>query len=301
MTTDGTLVEDQSATEGNEGATPSPAPTGDEGSGSPTPAPSSDENTPSWRDIMSGGDPDIAKELERYADPGAFHKSFKDTQTALNNPYRVKIPDEKSTDEERAAFARLQQIPESPDGYKIELSQELSDHEFSDADQEILADLTKELHADGGLLAHPKVVNAIHNAYAKISEDLSARNMATVQAKKEEGLSVLRSEWGSDFEANKSYASGAAERFGGKDFLQIQLADGSRIGDNPTVIKALAAIGRETMEDHVFLEAGKFGGDPRETLEAEKAKILELFKNGDLKAYDAKQARLNEINRALAS
>lgn len=256
-------------------------------------------DVPDWRAIIAGEDTKALDKLKRFTDPKAFLTSYENTQKALNDPFRVKVPDEKSSDEERAVWARLQKIPDDPSKYEVKLD---GDYKLSDDDKEILAPLVKELHAEGGVLAHPKVINAIHNAYAKISEELAAAQAAKAIEFHQTNTEALKKEWGPDYASNVSYAERLVEKYAGEDkqFLKLQMADGTRLGDHPEVVKMFASLGRELLDDHVFVEASRGGADGLQTLEAEKKGIMDLWAKGDMKGYAAKGPRLQEINAALA-
>ena len=83
-----------------------PAPAGP----NPTPAANPNEPAPSegdWRSQLAGGDEKRLKALERYADPAAYDKAFRDTQAALRDGGRVKIPGADATPEEMATACWL--------------------------------------------------------------------------------------------------------------------------------------------------------------------------------------------------
>src|SRR5215211_7184327 len=114
------------AVDGAAGAAPSPAATGAAGQDqppqanktplrgplavAPSPQPPSAGATgeaaaswpENWREAAAGGDADVAKRLERYADPAALAKALVETQNTLRNKGKIEAPGENATDAEKA-------------------------------------------------------------------------------------------------------------------------------------------------------------------------------------------------------
>jgi hypothetical protein len=79
----------------------------------------------------------------------------------------------------------------------------------------------------------------------------------------------------------------------------MQFVDGSLLGDNMDFLQAFAKVGRLTMEDPIFLEAGRNGADPGKALTQEKADLLALRVTNRAKYNSPEvQNRLAEIYSA---
>lgn len=237
---------------------------------------------------MAKGDEKRAKELERYTDISDVGSALFEARRALSEGGRVKPPGEKSTPEEVAAFHKAIGVPEKPDGYKI-TAKPPEGLELGDVDKKVLSDVVTRLHATGATNA---TVNAAHEFYYAAMEEAEASKIAMAEAKKQETLGVLRNTWGRDFDLNVQLADAfVSEKFGKRaaEIMQMQLMDGSRIGDNLEFMEAFAKAGRERAEDPLFIQSLNKGADPK-SLEQRKTEIMAKRYGND--AERAEYARL---------
>jgi hypothetical protein len=258
-----------------------------------------------WRGAMAGEDKKFAKDLERYTDPAAFAKAFQENRARATDPRRLMIPGEDASDEDRAAYAKARKIPDDPKKYEI-TAKAPDGYEVTEADTARLEAITAMMHKRGGLYADPAVVNAVHELYYREQEEAQAIAQATAIRQAELTKVQLAKLWpGAEKDRNLTFAKSAASHFFGKSWDEIkdmQFVDGSLLGDNAQFIQAMAKVGRLTMEDPVFTEAGRNGSDPSKTLLDRKAAIMQL-KYSDRKAYEeaAKDGgEIDQINEALA-
>lgn len=231
--------------------TPDPAP---EPNPSPEPAPSDD-----WRKAMAGDNEDAFKLLGRYSTPQDAAKAFVEQRQLLSkrDENSIKIPGENATDEEREAFAKALGIPESPDKYERFKPEGDDAIELSEADQAFVDAAIADLHTRGGLTASPEVIKTFEGMYYKAMEERAAQMAAGAIAKRAESEKALKEAWGTDYKVNMTYAESALQAYvPGNDaraLLDMQLADGTKLGDHAVFIKAMAAAGRATTEDPAFL------------------------------------------------
>lgn len=291
---------------------PAPAPT----SPPPQPEPTNSGVSPpnpepptvaDWVEAASRGDAKRKEALGRFTDPGAIFDALTETQKTLHAQGRVKIPDEKATDEDRAAFRKAVGVPEKADGYDI--PKEIAD-KLGDEDRAILDKVRGDLHASGGIMSHPEVVKGIYQAYLGALEEGEAQRIANAKQKHEETQAALKQEYGPEFERNIGFANGVLSRYGDdevKDMLKLPMADGTMLGDYAPLVRMLAKMGREVGDDPYFAEVSRGGGDAVGTMEARKAAIeavlTEAKKTGNqakFKEYDALMPELEKINAALA-
>lgn len=255
-----------------------------------------------WRGAIAGEDKKLAKRLERFTDLNAFGKSYFEADARLNSGKLLQIPGDDASDEERGAWAKARKIPETHDKYEIK-AKPPEGYEVTEADKTRLDALTKRFHARGGIYADPSVVSAIHEAYYAEQEEAQAIAQATALRQAELTKAQIAKLWpGAEGQRNVNFAKSAAEAFFGKtweDLKDLQFTDGSLLGDNFEFIQAFAKIGRLTMEDPVFTEAGKNGGDPVKTLDTELSEIMALRTSNRAK-YNSRevQTRLAEIYTA---
>lgn len=232
-----------------------------------------------WRGKLAGEDAKFRKELDRFTDEGSFAKAYKEVRSKATDPRRVSIPGDDATDEDRAAYAKARGIPETPDKYEIK-TKPPQGYEPNDTDKERLSDITAFLHSKGGVYADPAVINAAHELYYREAETAVAYALATAARQAEVTNEMLGKLWpGPEKARNIGFAKAAAANYFGKewsDIADMQFADGSLLGDNVQFIKAMARIGRETMEDPIFLEAGRNGADASKTIQSELDGLLAL-------------------------
>lgn len=242
---------------------PAPPPVAVDPAGDPAPSSGADpagkpaDDPAAWRAALAGDDADFAKELERYADPKAYAKAFKDTQTALRNRTEgmIKLPGADASDEDKQAFAKALGIPDSHDKYaRVKPPEGL---ELADADKAFIDSKLKALHEAGGFAAHPEVVKMFEGFYYEAMQESAAQMRAAAELKRAETKKALEKDWGPDFKVNMGLAEEALRTFGGKEaegLLEMQFADGTLLGDHPAIIKLLTNAARSSTEDIGFLK-----------------------------------------------
>lgn len=261
-----------------------------------------------WIEAASRGDEKRKEALARFTDPGAIYDALTETQKTLHTQGRVKIPDEKASDEDRAQFRKAVGVPEKPEDYKLpeEITKQLDDE-----DKAVLGKVIGEAHKAGGIMSHPDVVRGIHEAYLSARDEAAAQMAANAKLKHDECQAALEKEWpGAEKERNLGFATGVLTRYGDeqvKELLAMPMADGTRLGDYAPLVRMLAKMGREVGDDPYFAEISKSGSNAIESMEARKATIeavlVEAKRTGSsakFKEYDALTPELEKINAALA-
>lgn len=122
--------------------------------------------------------------------------------------------------------------PETPEGYSFE------------ADGNIV---TEDVAKDYAGLAHqlrltPEQASGVLDYYKSVASNSMETSQQADQESREKVEQELKTEWGNNYESKLIAASNAVEEFAGKDILDMQLADGTRIGNHPEFIKAFAKI-----------------------------------------------------------
>lgn len=250
--------------------------------GSPPAEPASTGDQSDWRRVLAGEDDKVLQNLERFASPNDFYKAFTDTQTALRNKTEgmVKIPGEGASDDERAAFAKALGIPEAPDKYERLAPPE--GLELSDADKAFLDGAVKELHQLGGVAASPEVVKTLETFYHKAMQEQAAQMTAAAVQRAAESKQTLQKLYGNNFELEMKHANAALAAFGPRDpekargFLNRQMADGTKLGDDPEIVQMLVRASRATQEDPMFLRTLSDGPSSGADVEARIKDIMKL-------------------------
>lgn len=255
---------------------------------------------------MSGGDEGVKKTLEPFTDPAGMIKALKDSQTAARQRLDgyTKVPGEKATEEEIAAWNKAMGRPDEVSGYKIiEAPEGLP---YAEQDTAFMNAQMAKMHEAGGVLSNPVVVEHFQNLYNEARLE-SAANMAAAAAQiQQQTQAELKQAWGADMEINMSIANNTVRAFFGinedtpddQNPMKWQLADGTRLGDHAQFIRAMASIGRNTNDDFAFTRTlNNEAGISNDDIQSEINSIMQL-RSTDMKAYEDKSkpgGRLEEL------
>lgn len=148
--------------------------------------------------------------------------------------------------------------PEAPEGYEIK------------ADGNVITEDVAQQYAD---IAHqlrltPQQAQGVLEYY-RSSVANSAEQMQQMVADQANNTEAeLRREWGNNYDTKISAASNIAREFAGDDVLNMQLSDGTLVGNHPAFIKAFAAMAdfktTVTSEDTINESASSLGLSPKQ-------------------------------------
>lgn len=261
-----------------------------------------------WRKAIAGDDEKELKRLQRFADLKAYDKSAQDSQKALRDSGRIKLPGKDATDEDRASYYKAIGVPEKADAYKITLPQGYEPDEEAKASLETIKGF---LHKRGGHAASPETVQAAHDLYIELLTDAGAKASARAVEAKETTESKLRGEWRHDFDHNMQLAEHAVAFYGPKgldasEVMNMPMADGSTLGSQEWFVRFLANVGTHSAEDPYFAATGNLKGDPS-SLESERDELMKLRHSNNPKDREkyaqvsGPGGRLGTINKLLAA
>lgn len=149
---------------------------------------------------------------------------------------KIPLPGEHSSpDDWNEVFTRLGR-PESAEGYEVDAGE--------GAESE-LVDWFKNTAHDIGL--NNKQAQQLLSAYNDMAQG-QAEAGPDVEEIRNQVNSDLRAEYGSALDDRLSLANGLVQNFGGEEMTEIQLADGTLLGDNPEFIKAMINVGEYIRE-----------------------------------------------------
>ena len=196
-----------------------------------------------WRTKVAAGDEKLGKVFERYSSPEDVAKALVAAQRRLTSgELRSTLPKD-ATPEQLAAWRQENGIPDSPEGY--DLSQLPGGLTIGEADKPLIEAFVKDMH---GANASPELVKSAIASYYRLQEQQAgqlAQQDATVHQRAED---ELRREWGNDYRVNVNAMTAlldAAPAGVKEGLLGARLADGTLLGDNPTVLRWLAGMARE--------------------------------------------------------
>ena len=182
------------------------------------------------------------KSLQNFNNMEDFVKSYLHAQKLVGAD-KIPVPNKHSTDEDwNEVFKRLG-APDTPDGYK-----------YNFKDQEIDENSIKEFNQTAhrlGLLPRQaealiKFYNEMNVNQAQSLEEQAAQAQMNTEAE-------LKKEFGPQYAKRLDQAKRLAINSFGEDFLNNTiLKDGSRLGDNLTVIKAFSDLADKLSEDPII-------------------------------------------------
>lgn len=144
---------------------------------------------------------------------------------------KIPMPVNPTDDDLDRIYSRLGR-PETPEGYEIK------------ADGTVLTEDLASSYAD---VAHklrltPEQAKGVLDYYRSTVEQSEGASAEMIEVARENTVTTLRQEWGRAFDQKVEAASRVAQEFGTSEMFDIQLADGSKLGDNVEFIKAFAKI-----------------------------------------------------------
>ena len=194
----------------------------------------------SWRDSL----PDDIKgntSLEKFSDVSTLAKSYINAESMIGKDKMV-VPGVNTTEDEWNDIYTKLGRPSTPDEYNLEIALE----EGEAVDDQLFASFKDAAHKHG---LSPQQAQGILDYYSAIStETLNEQSNAGMLAQ-EQSSRELREEWGRSYDDNLTKASQIGKQYLGEDAFQLQMADGSMLGDNATLIKGLAKLAMVMSED----------------------------------------------------
>ena len=236
-----------------------------------------------------------------WKEPGDVMKAYAEIEAWQGrNANQARVPGENATDEDKAAYRKAIGVPDKPADY-------VKDFKFSDGvkvDEGRQETFLKGLHERN---APPDVVNFVMETYDELARAGMERLDANIEPTARQQREALEKEWGNDAKANFDLAErGLRLLFTDDDmqaFRQLRLMDGSFVGDQGFVVKALNSVGRALSESSGLPGARTVNDLPGmiNTATQAEARKQEIMKDPDLSkaALDRKHPKHDEITKEL--
>jgi len=195
----------------------------------------------SWKEAISEefrSDPNIAK----FTEIDALAKSYINA-TRMIGQDKVAVPNNNSTEDQwNEVYSKLGR-PESPDKYELNVKSDVVP-----IDETAIKTFAETSHKLGLNNRQAQGILEFYKNSMEGSAQQSKIDMETAQANAEQ---QLRQEWGKTFEDNVRKAGSLAKANLGVEVLDMQLQDGTRLGDHPDIIKGFAKIADMMSEDKI--------------------------------------------------
>jgi hypothetical protein len=193
----------------------------------------------SWKEAIPEdlrNDPNISK----FTELEALAKSYVNA-TRMIGQDKVAVPNNNSTDDQwNEVYDKLGR-PESPDKYQLDIKSEAVP-----LDEGAIKSFAENAHQLG---LNNKQAQGILEFYKNSMEGSLQQNQIDMETAQANAEQELRKEWGGNYEANIKKAGAVAKANMDATILDMQLKDGTRLGDNPAVIKGFANIANLMSED----------------------------------------------------
>ncbi len=266
---------------------------GDENQGGEEQQAASQEQTDDWRSTIE--DEDVRKVADRYTSPADLAKAYSEANKALSQ--RIKVPGKDASEEDQAKFRKAIGVPDSPDEYKIERPEHITEEEFKGEEYTaVLGSFKQRMHEAGVPSAG---VSAALNTYFEMEKAAKEEQVKADEEHIATADAALRKEWGKDYDKNVMFAKAFIEKQGGAELMDLQLKDGSMLQNNVAFLRLAGTTGRRMGEGS--LQIGLEGTDAGQDLKAKAEQLTkeyhEAYNSGD---HD-KANRINEERRKINS
>ena len=208
----------------------------------PTIATTNNSTPATWKDSISQEfreDPNISK----FTEIDALAKSYINA-TRMIGQDKVAVPNENSTDDQwNEVYGKLGR-PESADKYKLEVNSETAQ-----IDESSIKSFAENAHKLG---LNNKQAQGILEYYKDSMEGTAQQSRIDTETAQAQSEAELRKEWGRSYDDNIKKAGAIAKANMSEDILNMELKDGTRIGDHAAVIKGFANIANLMSEDKMI-------------------------------------------------
>ena len=208
----------------------------------PTTVAKADTPISSWKDSISEEyrvDPNI----EKFTEIDALAKSYINA-TKMIGQDKLVIPNNNSTDDQWSEVYSKLGRPESADKYAFDINSEVVN-----LDESAINSFAEQSHKLG---LNNKQAQGILDFYKNNMEGTAQQSVIDTETAQAQAEQQLRQEWGRDFDGKVKQAGALAKANINPEVLDMQLQDGTRIGDHPEIIKGFAKIAGMMSEDKIL-------------------------------------------------
>jgi hypothetical protein len=157
---------------------------------------------------------------------------------------KMVIPNNNSTDDQWNEVYEKLGRPESAEKYKLEAKSDVVP-----MDEGAIKTFAEQSHKLG---LNNKQAQGILEFYKNSMEGTAKQAQVDTETAQAQSTQELRQEWGRDFDAKIKQAGALAKANISADVLDMQLQNGTRLGDHPEIIKGFAKIANMMSEDKII-------------------------------------------------
>ena len=186
------------------------------------------------------------KSLENIKDIEGLAKSYVHAQKLVGAD-KIPVPNKFATEKDWDAVYQRLGRPEDPSGYKYDLPED------QNINQDALNNFSNQAHKLGLL---PSQANGVVKFYNELTASSLQEQETTAVAARENSTKELKQEWGQAYPQKISQASNLAKSVGASELFDTNLADGTKLGDHPVMIRAFAELASKMGEDSITQSSG---------------------------------------------
>lgn len=233
-----------------------------------------------WRKRVAGDDEKFLKHLERMGSPLDLAKSYRELEKTKGAPVQKKELSDNPTPEELAAYRKENGIPETHEGYDLNLPDGLV---IGDQDKPMVMEVLKELH---GKNTPPGVVKDVLTSYYKMQDAEALKFHQAEQEAKQETVEALRQEWGPEFLANKNMITNFLQKQPdaiGETIMNARDGEGRALMNSPNFVRWLRNLVGEVDPTASLIQGG--GGKSAADIEARIKEIQDIIAGPESEKY----------------
>lgn len=200
------------------------------------------QTSKSWKEIISKeyrSNPNI----EKFTEIDALAKSYINAVSMIGSD-KIPVPTNNSTDEQWNEIYTKLGRPESPDKYKLDVKSDVVPIE-----ETAVKSFAENAHKLG---LNNKQAQGILEFYKNNMEQSAQQQSINTETAQADAEAQLRKEWGRSFDENIKRAGSLAKANMSPELLDMQMKDGTRLGDHPEIIKGFANIANLISEDKII-------------------------------------------------
>jgi len=186
------------------------------------------------------------KSLENIKDIESLAKSFVHAQKLVGTD-KIPVPNKYATEDDWNAVYEKLGRPADPNGYKYDLPEDQK------IDETALKSFSDQAHKLGLL---PGQANGMVKFYNEMTAASLQEADTKATAAREASSTELKKEWGQAYDQKISQAANLAKTVGATELFNQNMADGTKLGDHPVMIKAFAELAGKMGEDTITQSSG---------------------------------------------
>ena len=187
------------------------------------------------------------KALANFQDMNQFVKSYLHAQKMVGLD-KIPVPNKYATDEDWQEVYKRLGAPEKADQYKYKFDKD------QQVDENALKAFNEVAHRNGLL---PKQAESIVKFYNELNQQALSKETSQIDATRLESEAVLKTEFGAEYNKRLDQAKRLAVSTLGSEFLNNTiLKNGSKLGDNVSLIKAFSSLADKLSEDEIVKGEG---------------------------------------------